>query len=66
MAPTVTDAPVVVKVATRAVTLVPDGTVRAMVCAVSLMVPVTAGDSPEKLKAVMALAELRATVTVTT
>ena len=70
-APTLTEAPVVVKVATRAVRLVPAGTVRAIVWAASLTVPTTGGARPWKLKAVMALAALgvgpgpAATVTVT-
>jgi hypothetical protein len=60
--PTATEAPVVVKVATRAVTLVPKGTVSAMVEGVpSVMTLLTAGDT--KLKAVMALL-LRTTIPV--
>ena len=55
-----TDAPVIVTVCTRAVTLVPEGTVSAMVLAASLTVPTTAGLNALKLKAVMALAGLAA------
>jgi len=47
----------VAKVATRAVTLVPEGTVEAVAWLPSLMVPVTAGFSAWKLKAVIAFAE---------
>ena len=66
MAPTLTEAPVVLKVATRALTLVPKGTVRAMVRAASVTMPVTGGDNPWKLKAVMALvAALTPTITIT-
>jgi len=56
-----TEAPVEVAiVGTRAVTFAPKGTVTAMVWLVSLITP-----SPsEKLKAVMAFAELKATVSV--
>ncbi|MNR48583.1 hypothetical protein D3C85_1678340 [compost metagenome] len=50
-------------VGTSAVTLVPYGTVTAMVLFVSLTVPVA--DGLAKLKAVIALAGLAATVTVT-
>jgi hypothetical protein len=52
--PTFTPAPVVVKVAIKAVTFVPNGTVTAMVFAFSSMVPVAAGLVSEN--AVMALA----------
>ena len=61
-----TDVPVVAKVATSAVTEVPNGTVTAIVRAPSSIVPTTAGESPWKLKAVILTAGLRATVTVTT
>ncbi len=54
--PTLTDAPVVANVATRCARSVPEGTVTAMVCAVSSIVPTAAGLRPWKLKAVMALA----------
>ncbi|MNR65360.1 hypothetical protein D3C85_1883710 [compost metagenome] len=56
-------APEWVIVGSSTVTLVPCGTVTAMVLFVSLTVPVVAGLA--KLKAVMALAGLAATVTVT-
>ena len=54
--PTLTEAPVVVNVAIKAVTSVPKGTVKATVFADSLIVPVTAGLI--KLKAVKALEEM--------
>jgi hypothetical protein len=47
-------------VGTRAVTVVPAGTVTAMVCAVSSIVPVAAGLA--KLNAVIAFVELAAAV----
>jgi hypothetical protein len=53
VAPTFTLAPDVVKVATRAVKLVPKGTVTAMVLPASLIIPV----APERENAVMALVE---------
>ena len=56
-----TAVPVVVNVATNAVTLVPNGIVTAIVLFVSSIVPVT----PASEKAVRALAELAATATVT-
>ena len=60
-----TEAPAeTVKVATRALTPVPLGTVTATVFADSLIVPVIAG--LVKLKAVKAFAAFEATVTVTT
>lgn len=43
--PTATATPLVLNVATRALTLVPNGTVRAMACVPSLMMPVTAGEA---------------------
>ena len=55
------DEPVVVKVATSAVTFVPKGTVTAML--VPVITPVAAG--VVKLKAVISFAGFRATVTVT-
>ena len=58
---TFTDAPVVVKVATRAVTFVPKGTVTAIL--VSVITPTATG--LVKLKAVISFAGLAATVTVT-
>ena len=61
----VSEVPLVVKVATRAVRLVAAGTVRAIVWAVSLMTPTTGGVRPWKLKAVMALAAAPPSVTVT-
>ncbi len=60
--PTLTDAPVVVKVATRCLTSVPEGTVTEMVCASWSMAPRTTGFSEWKLKAVIALAELGAEI----
>ena len=60
-APTLTDAPVVVKVATRAVRSVPNGTVTAIVLPLSLTVPL-----PSMVKAVIALAGLAATLTDST
>ena len=54
-----TETPVMLIVGTSAVTLVPKGTVRAMVCAASLMTPTTGGARPWKLKAVIALADSR-------
>jgi hypothetical protein len=56
--------PVVVKVATRAVTGVPYGTVTAMVLFTSSIVP-TAPVNPANEYAVIALAEFAATLTVT-
>ena len=58
---TVTATPVVEKVATRAVRLVPAGTVTATVWADSLTTPTEAGLVALKLKAVSALALLRGT-----
>gem|GEM_PF-3608673 len=60
-APTLTPVPVVVNVATRAVTFVPFGMITDRVFADSFIVPAT----PASEYAVMALAELGATVTVT-
>lgn len=57
----VTETPVLVIVGTRALTSVPNGTVRAMVCAASSIVPSTGDMSPRKPNAVMAFAELAAT-----
>ena len=62
--PTLTDAPVETKVATKAVTFVPKGTVSATVFADSVIVPLTAGLA--KVKLVKAFAGLATTVTVTT
>ena len=62
--PTFTEAPVEANVATRAVTSVAEGTVKATVFVDSVIVPVTAG--LVKLNAVRAFAVLAATVTVTT
>ncbi len=61
VAPTFTEAPVVVKLAWRAVTAVPKGTETKM--AVPVMVPAAAGET--MLNAVMSLAGLSRTVTVT-
>ena len=58
-------APVCVMVGTRAVTSVPNGTVRAIVLLASFTVPVTGRVNPLKLKAVIAFAGLANTVTVT-
>lgn len=60
-----TEEPVVAMVGTKAVTLVPKGTIRAIVWLPSFTTPMTPGDSALKLNAVMALVELEATVTVT-
>ena len=59
--PTLTDEPVVVKVATRAVTFVPNGTVTAIL--VPEITPVAAG--VVKLKAVISFVVLGLNVTVT-
>ena len=64
MVPTLTPVPVVVKVATRAVTGVPNGTVTEMVLFASLIVP-TAPVNPANEYAVIALAEFAAILTVT-
>ena len=61
VAPTLTDEPVVVKVATSAVTFVPIGTVTAIL--VPVITPTAAG--VVKLKAVISFAGFKATVTVT-
>jgi hypothetical protein len=61
--PTLTEVPVVVKFATKAVTFVLYGTVTAIECVASVIVPVAGGET--MLKAVIALLEAGATVTVT-
>ncbi|MBA7555616.1 hypothetical protein ES705_48292 [subsurface metagenome] len=58
-------APVCTMVGTNVITSVPNGTVRAMVFAVSFITPTTSGTSVAKSKAVIALASSSATVTVT-
>ncbi len=58
-----TDAPVITMVGTSAVTFVPEGTVRAMVWAPSLIEPTTAGANPLKSKVVMAFDVLLLNVT---
>ena len=52
-----------VKLETSAVTTVPYGTVSAIVLALSLITPVTAGDRPAKEKAVIALPLLARVIT---